>query len=117
MKTWKKISWAVGGFAFVIVLVALGRSTGICSLATPEDRVRNDMDTIRSAVALYIATEKACPTLDELVEHSILNTENGLRDPWDTEFWIHCPNDQPFIRSAGRDEIFGTEDDLTASSP
>jgi hypothetical protein len=54
-----------------------------------------------------------CPTREDLVLGGYVD-EAALVDPWGTSVAIHCiPDGGIVIRSAGRDRLFNTADDIT----
>jgi hypothetical protein len=54
-----------------------------------------------------------CPTREDLVLGGYVD-EAALVDPWGTSVAIHCTTDGGIvIRSAGRDRLFNTADDIT----
>ncbi len=81
-----------------------------------KDRTKSDIDSVRSAVSLYLATHNECPSINELADDSILNTENGVNDAWDNEFRIECDSDEVYVTSAGPDGQYDTEDDIPERS-
>ena len=49
------------------------------------------MQTVRSAVTLYIATNNAdCATMDQLIQDKAIDKSKSTRDAWDQEFQIEC---------------------------
>lgn len=54
-----------------------------------------------------------CPTREDLVMGGYVD-EGALVDPWGTNVVIHCtPDGGIVVRSAGRDRVFNTADDVT----
>ena len=71
-----------------------------------------DAKTIASAAEVYLADNDECPSVDELVSSKILKKSQNTVDAWGNAFSIECDEDGAVVRSAGRDEQMGTEDDI-----
>ncbi|MEZ4371271.1 MAG: type II secretion system protein [Polyangiaceae bacterium] len=62
----------------------------------------------------YRVTENSdtCPTVDEMQEQRIISRGSKTTDAWGKPFRIRCEGDEVVVISAGKDKLFGTEDDI-----
>ena len=62
----------------------------------------------------YRVTEnsESCPTVDEMQEQRIISRGSKTTDAWGKPFRIRCEGDEVVVISAGKDKLFGTEDDI-----
>jgi len=103
----------------VVVIMALV-ATGVGVAVIPQlqkAKIKNAesaVATVRSAVQLYIATNKPneCPTMQELIDDKSIDKATATRDPWDHEFVIECNGSEIGVRSAGPDGELETSDDI-----
>ncbi len=71
------------------------------------------VETVRSAVQLYIATNNAeCATMEQLIEDKAIDKAKATTDPWDRAYRIECDGTDITVISAGPDGEFVTEDDI-----
>ncbi len=102
----------------VVVIMALV-ATGVGIAVLPQlqkakiRQTESAVATVRSAVALYIATNNSdCPTMDQLIEDKAIDKSTATKDPWDHDFLIECDGTEISVKSAGPDGEFETEDDI-----
>ncbi|MCA9643046.1 MAG: type II secretion system protein [Myxococcales bacterium] len=62
----------------------------------------------------YRVTENSdtCPTVDEMQEQRVISRGSKTTDAWGKPFRIHCEGDEVVVISAGKDKVFGTDDDI-----
>lgn len=103
----------------VIVIMALIGAGAAVALLPQLDKARVEettraIQTIGSAVTLYRAENPSgCPSMDDLVEGQFLQENRRVQDAWDVDFEIDCDGRRVTITSAGPDNEFGTDDDIT----
>ena len=75
--------------------------------------ILSQISTIENAINSYMTENDGYPeSLDQLVPQ-YLKTGNHTIDPWGTPFNLEIGEDSGlYLISAGRDTIFGTEDDI-----
>ena len=102
----------------VVVIMAL-IATGVGIAVIPQlqrakiQETETGVETVRSAVTLYIATNNAeCATIDQLIEGKQLDKNKATKDAWDREFRIECDGTEVNVTSSGPDGQFDTEDDI-----
>jgi len=102
----------------VVVIMALV-ATGVGIAVIPQlqkakiQDTRAAVQTVRSAVTLYIATNNAdCATMDQLIQDKAIDKSKSTRDAWDQEFKIECDGTEIFVTSSGPDKEFETADDI-----
>ncbi|HEX6245792.1 MAG TPA: prepilin-type N-terminal cleavage/methylation domain-containing protein [Polyangiales bacterium] len=102
----------------VVVIMALV-ATGVGIAVIPQlqkakiQQTKSAVQTVRSAVALYRATNNAdCATMDQLLQDKAIDKSTSTRDSWDNDFRIECDGTDITVTSAGPDKEFETEDDV-----
>jgi len=102
----------------VVVIMALV-ATGVGIAVIPQLQKAKIKDTqaavqtVRSAVTLYIATNNAeCATIDQLVQDKQLDRTKATKDAWDHDFRVECDGVEINVTSAGPDGEFETQDDI-----
>jgi general secretion pathway protein G len=102
----------------VVVIMAL-IATGVGIAVIPQlqrakiQETETGVETVRSAVTLYIATNNAeCATIDQLIENKQLDKNKATKDAWDRDFRIECDGTEINVTSSGPDGQFDTEDDI-----
>jgi general secretion pathway protein G len=102
----------------VVVIMALV-ATGVGIAVIPQlqkakvQQTKGAVQTVRSAVALYRATNNAdCATMDQLIQDKAIDKSTSTRDSWDQDFRIECDGTDINVTSAGPDKEFETEDDI-----
>ena len=71
------------------------------------------ISAIENAVNSYVADNNEYPSSIDLLVPQYLKSEIHTTDPWGTPFKFEYDEDQNlYLVSAGRDTIFGTEDDI-----
>ena len=102
----------------VVVIMAL-IATGVGIAVIPQlqkakiQETETGVETVRSAVTLYIATNNAeCATIDQLIENKQLDKNKATKDAWDRDFRIECDGTEVNVTSSGPDGQFDTEDDI-----
>jgi general secretion pathway protein G len=102
----------------VVVIMALV-ATGVGIAVIPQlqkakvQQTKGAVQTVRSAVALYRATNNAdCATMDQLISDKAIDKSTATRDSWDNEFRIECDGTDITVISAGPDKEFDTADDI-----
>jgi general secretion pathway protein G len=102
----------------VVVIMALV-ATGVGIAVIPQlqkakvQNTKGAVQTVRSAVALYIATNNAdCATMDQLIQDKAIDKSTSTKDAWDQDFQIECDGTEVTVTSAGPDKEFGTADDI-----
>jgi general secretion pathway protein G len=102
----------------VVVIMALV-ATGVGIAVIPQLQKAKIKDTqagvqtVRSAVTLYIATNNAeCATMDQLLQDKAIDKTKSTKDAWDHDFRIECDGVDINVTSAGPDGEFETQDDI-----
>jgi general secretion pathway protein G len=102
----------------VVVIMALV-ATGVGIAVIPQlqkakiQDTRAAVQTVRSAVTLYIATNNSdCATMDQLIQDKAIDKSKSTRDAWDQEFKIECDGTEISVTSSGPDKEFETADDI-----
>jgi hypothetical protein len=68
------------------------------------------------ALARYLLDTRRCPTtVADLVTMGYVGA-GALRDTWKTNIGLSCSAAGSFVRSAGRDKVFDTADDITSTA-
>lgn len=106
----------------VVIIMAL-IAGGVAAAVLPQlarariTQTRSDALSVQSAAVMYLAQEPGadCPTVDELVETSMLDRSRRVKDAWDRDFVIECEGNDILVSSAGPDGQMGTEDDVRGS--
>jgi hypothetical protein len=63
-------------------------------------------------ISNFLSVNDRCPTRDDLAGRYV--SAHLLVDPWGTSITFHCSsNGDVFVRSAGPDRLFHTDDDIT----
>jgi general secretion pathway protein G len=101
----------------VVIMALVATGVGVAVIPSLEKaKIRSAetaVNTVRSAVQLYIATNNAdCPTMDQLLEDKVIDKATATKDPWDHDFKIECDGTDINVHSAGPDGEFETEDDI-----
>ncbi len=101
----------------VMILAFIGTGVAVALLPALEraqiDGTKTDAQSLRSAATLYKADNpRECPTVEALVNERYLDGTRRTTDAWDTPFQITCEEGELFVRSAGPDGEFDTEDDI-----
>ena len=69
------------------------------------------------AVARYLLDTRHCPrTTADLVAMGYVSAR-ALRDAWRTDIALSCSEAGSLVRSAGRDKVFDTADDISSAAP
>jgi general secretion pathway protein G len=102
----------------VVVIMALV-ATGVGIAVIPQlqkakvQQTKSAVQTVRSAVALYRATNNAdCATMDQLLQDKAIDKSTSTKDSWDNDFRIECDGTDITVTSAGPDKEFETDDDV-----
>ena len=106
----------------MIVVVIIGMVTGGIGLAAmnrlndakvklTEAAVRKVRSAINAEMALSGRYE--CMNMDELVKAGSIDGSAKTTDEWGTDFRIECDGMDVAVSSAGPDQEFGTEDDIS----
>jgi general secretion pathway protein G len=102
----------------VVVIMALV-ATGVGIAVIPQlqkakvQNTKGAVQTVRSAVALYMATNNAdCATMEQLLQDKAIDKSTSTRDAWDMDFRIECDGTEVTVTSAGPDKEFETADDV-----
>jgi len=103
----------------MIVLVIIGMIAGAVGFAVLPQLAKAKIKTTRTAAKavsgaaeIWIADHGGCPTVSDLIEDKILNTNQTTKDAWDHDFSIDCDGDGPVASSAGPDGQMGNDDDV-----
>jgi len=102
----------------VIIMAMIATAVGMAVLPQLErarvTQTGTDAQTIRSAVELYLAQNPGgdCPSVSDLVDEHMLNSNTNTQDQWGNEFIVDCEADDPVVTSNGPDGQSGTEDDI-----
>src|ERR1700755_684608 len=98
----------------VVVIMALV-ATGVGIAVIPQlqkakvQNTKGAVQTVRSAVALYMATNNAeCATMEQLISDKAIDKSTATRDAWDMDFRIECDGTEVTVTSAGPDKQFET---------
>lgn len=112
------------GFTLLEILVVIALisllTTGVAVGALKMLRDNEDKQARTNAAALAAAAEafiiahgpEACPTPEEMKREGVLSSRSSTEDPWGTTYRIVCEPESATAISAGRDGVFGTEDDV-----
>jgi hypothetical protein len=78
-----------------------------------ETLIESPIANIKSAIEAYFMNHNEYPQqLQDLIPNYI-RTESALNDPWQKKFKLEREGeDNLFLVSAGRDGVFGTQDDI-----
>jgi general secretion pathway protein G len=102
----------------VVVIMALV-ATGVGIAVIPQlqkakvQNTKGAVQTVRSAVALYMATNNAdCANMEQLLQDKAIDKSTATRDAWDMDFRIECDGTEVTVTSAGPDKQFETTDDI-----
>jgi general secretion pathway protein G len=102
----------------VVVIMALV-ATGVGIAVIPQLQKAKIKDTqaavqtVRSAVTLYIATNNAeCANMDQLLQDKAIDKTKSTKDAWEHDFRIECDGVDINVTSAGPDGEFETQDDI-----
>ncbi len=102
----------------VVVIMALV-ATGVGIAVVPQlqkaknKQAESGVETVRTAVQLYIATNNAeCATMEQLIEDKAIDKNKATTDPWDRPYKIECDGTDIIVISAGPDGEFDTDDDI-----
>lgn len=100
----------------IMALIATGVGVTVIPkiLTAKQETTRTRAATIESAAEMWMAEQVrgGCPSVDDLVETKNLKSTGDRTDGWGNDFQINCEGGEIFVRSAGEDGEFGTEDDL-----
>lgn len=81
--------------------------------STRENICRVMAQAIRMGAAVWLTQhESECPTADQIAIDNLVSDGVTVTDPWDAPFVIECAEKGPIVRSAGRDGVHGTKDDV-----
>ena len=102
----------------VIIMALIATAVGVAVL--PQFQKANlrqaatDGQSMRSAVQLYYMDNNECPQSGTaLQEEGYLDGSKRAVDPWNNEYRIECQGTEILVTSAGPDEQFDTEDDIS----
>ena len=106
----------------IVVIIMAMIATGVAVVAFPmieesnKQQTESDLAAIRSAAETFrlLNRNADCPDVEALVEEGLISSQVRTTDAWGNEFDIECGN-EVYVRSAGGDGEWGTEDDLPAS--
>ncbi len=80
---------------------------------TKRTTLDSQFNTVETAINSYYFDKNEYPEILDLLVPNYLSTENHLIDPWGAPFKLEADeNMDMYIISAGRDNIFDTEDDV-----
>jgi len=102
----------------VIIMALIATAVGFAVLPQLQrsriTTARTDAVAVRSGAELYFAQDPSadCPSVTDLVEADILNSNTRTVDPWNNDFVIECDGDDIMVVSGGPDGDVGTEDDV-----
>ena len=103
----------------IVIMILAFIGTGVAVALRPQlekaqiDGTKTDAQSLRSAATLYKADNpRECPTVEALISERYLDGTRRTADAWDTPFEIVCEDGDIFVRSAGPDLEFDTEDDI-----
>lgn len=76
---------------------------------------RSTVNSLGVAATIHLAQRGSayCPTVHDLLADGVLGQSVSATDPWGQPYGIDCDDFGPIVISAGRDELFGTEDDIS----
>ena len=116
----------------IVVGVAIAAQVGITSIGfaagdvtlavippkfvhAKHDLAYADMKTLAAVVSAETGHDprkaERCPTIEELFLAHALTSKNAIDDPWGGRYHVECDDAEVVVSSAGRDRIWGTEDD------
>ncbi len=110
-----RVNGLIGITSFALLVVCTSRAARAMSRCTKSKSDIASLTIKKYADEAYVEfraahPSRACPAnLAELNEW--MNSKDD-RDPWGTEYVMHCSADGIVVRSAGEDAMWGTADDL-----
>jgi hypothetical protein len=115
------------GFSKFELLMALSlltlAGTGVVLISRPSLAKDSEPLSAQAAPLLAAATQwraenpSKCPTLGQLVEDGLLDSNVSREDPWGGVFRIQCRDERMFLHSDGEDQKSGTADDRLIDVP
>jgi hypothetical protein len=104
--------------AMVLAELAVFFAIALCNRAvydgppfpTAEEKVRQ----IRQVANIEYRRSRECPTMASLIAAGKVDEDSSAFDPWGHPYLIECYPRAVVVRSAGPDETWNTEDDVSA---
>ena len=112
----RKLPTAVWIAVLICGFMALGLyAFTTTSLTAAQRKVSQQrVQELDQGVARYLLDMRRCPTTAaDLVARGYVNAA-ALKDAWKTPLALSCSDIGSFVRSAGRDKVFDTADDITS---
>lgn len=79
------------------------------------DSAKLETKQILTAVNLWRADHPdECPSVSELIAFGALQRNERRGDPWNAEYRVDCSDGVVTVASSGKDQNWGTEDDIRA---
>lgn len=115
-RSWRRVV-VVGGMmvltsAMVVVFLALTLAVTCECCGSPRDSTGPTVQMIKRAAELHVARGGDCPTVDDLIDHGLLDEDQQTTDGWDQPLRIECRGGRVGVASAGPDGVHGTCDDI-----
>ena len=117
------------GFTLLEIMVVIALlsllATAVAVAVLPMLTDSEDKQAKINAAALATAAEafiishpsEECPTPEEMQRDGVLSSRSKTDDPWGTPYRIVCAPESAIAISAGRDQTFDTDDDVTSEPP
>ena len=101
----------------MVIMTAIAAAAAIGVMRQWEAAKVNDTKTrartIQSAATMWLLEGgDGCPEVSDLARENILDATTQHTDGWGNAFVITCEGATVHVKSGGRDETLGTEDDL-----
>jgi hypothetical protein len=113
----KKVPAAVSVAALICGFMALGLYVfTVSSFQAAQRKVSQQrVQELDQGLSRYLLDTRRCPTnVADLVAMGYVRS-SALKDAWRGNIVISCSDIGSFVRSAGRDKVFDTSDDITST--
>ena len=113
----RKVPTAVWIAVLICGFMALGLYTFTASSLTAAQRrvSQQRVQELDQGLARYLLDARRCPTTAADLVASGYASPLALKDAWKTPIALSCSDMGSFVRSAGRDKVFDTPDDITSA--
>ena len=103
----------------IVVAIIAMVAGGVVVFALPQFRKAQLKTAATGAAAVRAAAQQwkidnpDCPSLSQLVEDKMLDSNQSVKDPWDSDFTVSCTEDDDVVvTSPGPDKKLSTPDDI-----
>ena len=101
----------ISGFMALVLYVFTVSSFHAAQRKVSQQRVQE----LDQGLSRYLLDTRRCPTTTaDLVTMGYVRS-SALKDAWRSNIIISCSGIGSFVRSAGRDKVFDTSDDITST--